>query len=164
MHKFSDLHIHQYTTFNNTCKFLHQVWSKFVKRIKMLKKESTLFLPIKVRRPLKMSSIKKIIFWHKRTYMKGVPHKTGLFRTCRKFIYAPWNVGNFTKIKLTQQKCWVVMVRPWGVWVHFPRAQNSKKGGCKFAPPKLGGKSPRLGWYPRECAFRHHVRESGVPT
>ena len=26
--------------------------------------------------------------------------------------------------------------------VHFPRAQNSKKGGCSVAPPKKGGQEP----------------------
>ena len=36
----------------------------------------------------------------------------------------------------------------WADLSAFPRAQNSKKGGAKEHPPKLGGKSPRLGWYP----------------
>ena len=47
-------------------------------------------------------------------------------------------VGGFS---VTWQKHLIVVVtgRLWGVWVHFPRAQNSKKGGCKNAPPQNWG-------------------------
>jgi len=37
----------------------------------------------------------------------------------------------------------VVRGGPGSALGQFPRAQNSKKGGANFEPPKLGGKSPR---------------------